>query len=76
VLFSFLVSFYPPSQLPVGSPAQYVALVIIGTVVFCAIPLLIHAMRHPDWASASKRGAAEVAVQRKGAVNQVCCDPV
>jgi amino acid transporter len=49
VLFSFLVAFYPPDQLPVGSPTLYVALVIIGTVVFCGIPLIIHSLRHPEW---------------------------
>jgi amino acid transporter len=50
VLFSFLVAFFPPDQLPVGSPTLYVGLVIAGTVVFCAIPLILHAMRHPNWA--------------------------
>ena len=50
VLFSFLVAFFPPDQLPVGSPALYVALVIVGTVVFCGIPLVLHAMRRPEWA--------------------------
>ncbi len=52
VAFSFLVAFFPPDQLPVGSPIGYVAVVIVGTVVFCAIPLVIHAMRHPEWARA------------------------
>lgn len=41
VLFAFAVTFFPPSQLPVGSPATYTWLVIIGTVVFLAIPLII-----------------------------------
>ena len=45
VFFSFLVAFFPPAQLPVGSPVLYVALVIFGTVLFCAIPLLLHARR-------------------------------
>ena len=50
VLFSFLVAFFPPDQLPVGSPVVYVILVIIGTVVFCGIPLILHAIRRPNWA--------------------------
>ena len=54
VLFSFLVAFFPPDQLPVGSPVLYVTLVIIGTVVFCGIPLILHAMRRPDWAKGLK----------------------
>ena len=50
VLFSFLVAFFPPAQLPVGSPVLYVTLVIVGTVVFCGVPLILHAMRRPNWA--------------------------
>ncbi|ODV10550.1 MAG: hypothetical protein ABT20_07890 [Rubrivivax sp. SCN 70-15] len=50
VLFSFLVAFFPPDQLPVGSPGLYVALVVIGTVVFCGMPLFIHQRRRPGWA--------------------------
>jgi glutamate:GABA antiporter len=41
VLFAFVVSFFPPSQLPVGSPMEYVGLVIGGTVVFTGLPFLI-----------------------------------
>lgn len=41
VLFSFAVTFFPPSQLPVGSPAFYTGLVIMGTVIFLAIPIII-----------------------------------
>ena len=37
VAFSFIVTFLPPSQLPVGSPAFYTGLVIVGTVVFVGI---------------------------------------
>ena len=41
VLFAFTVTFFPPSQLPVGSPALYAGLVVAGTVVFLAIPIVI-----------------------------------
>lgn len=41
VLFSFVVTFFPPSQLPVGSPAMYTWLVVTGTVVFLSIPFII-----------------------------------
>ena len=41
VLFAFIVSFFPPSQLPVGSPMEYVGLVIGGTVLFTVLPFLI-----------------------------------
>lgn len=45
VLFSFLVAFFPPSLLPVGSPTLYVTLVVVGTALFCSIPLLMHGRR-------------------------------
>ncbi|MBU1726841.1 MAG: APC family permease, partial [Candidatus Omnitrophica bacterium] len=41
VLFSFIVAFFPPSQLPVGNPMQYVLLVVGGTVIFSAIAFFI-----------------------------------
>ncbi len=41
VLFAFIVSFFPPSQLPVGSPLEYVGLVFGGTVLFTVLPFLI-----------------------------------
>ncbi len=41
VLFAFIVSFFPPSQLPVGSPLEYVGLVAGGTILFTALPFLI-----------------------------------
>ncbi len=41
VLFSFIVSFFPPSQLPVGSPTTYVALVFAGNVIFLSLPFII-----------------------------------
>lgn len=41
VVFSFILTFFPPSQLPIGSPTTYTALVAGGTVLFVAIPLII-----------------------------------
>lgn len=41
VIFAFVVTFFPPSQLPIGSPATYTALVAGGTIVFFSIPFLI-----------------------------------
>src|SRR5581483_6726270 len=49
VTFAFVLAFVPPIQLPVGSPTSYVALVAAGTIVFTAIPLLIHHLRRPTW---------------------------
>jgi putative glutamate/gamma-aminobutyrate antiporter len=49
VAFSFLVGFFPPTQLPVGSPSLYVWLVIGGTVVFTGLPLLIGTLKQSSW---------------------------
>jgi amino acid transporter len=49
VAFSLLVSFFPPTQLPVGNPALYVTLVAAGLVVFIGAALIIYAVRKPTW---------------------------
>jgi putative glutamate/gamma-aminobutyrate antiporter len=49
VVFAFIVGFFPPSQLPVGSPALYVGLVIGGTIVFTGLPLLISTFKQASW---------------------------
>ncbi|WP_216678578.1 amino acid permease [Streptomyces sp. MNP-20] len=49
VAFAFAVSFIPPDQLPIGSPTTYVLIVIGGTIVFTALPLLLYRMRKQSW---------------------------
>ena len=49
VAFAFLLAFVPPSQLPIGNPTSYVLIVAAGTLVFTALPLLIHRLRRPGW---------------------------
>ncbi|MBN2740873.1 MAG: amino acid permease, partial [Rhodobacteraceae bacterium] len=49
VAFALVVSFFPPSQVPVGSPGLYTGLVIGGLIVFGAAPFLIHARKRPEW---------------------------
>lgn len=48
-LLAFLVSFIPPAQISVGSPATFVGLLIGGTLFFVAIPLIIYGLRRPHW---------------------------
>lgn len=43
VAFAFVVAFFPPTQLPIGSPAFYVGTVMAGTVIFVAAPYIISA---------------------------------
>lgn len=49
VSFAFILAFVPPSQLPIGSPGSYVALVAGGTIIFTGLPLLIYRLRRPGW---------------------------
>ncbi|MBR5886584.1 MAG: amino acid permease [Akkermansia sp.] len=58
-LLAFGFSFIPPSQIPVGSPAVYVGILIVGMLVFVGIPLVIYAMRRPDWADSAARSQFE-----------------
>jgi putative glutamate/gamma-aminobutyrate antiporter len=48
-LIAFVLSFVPPSQISVGSPTTYVAILVAGNVLFVAIPLIIYAVRKPHW---------------------------
>ena len=45
-VFAFVVAFFPPSQLPIGSPGMYVGLVMGGTIIFVGLPLLIARQSH------------------------------
>ena len=45
VLFSLIVGFFPPDNLPVGNPVLYVSMVAGGLILFTAVPLLIHHYR-------------------------------
>ncbi len=56
---AFLLSFVPPSQIPVGSPLVYVGILLVGTVLFAGIPFLIYALRRPEWADAEARAEFE-----------------
>ncbi len=56
---AFVLSFVPPSQIPVGSPLVYVGILVVGTVLFAGIPFLIYAMRRPEWADAKARAEFE-----------------
>ncbi len=58
-LAAFLLSFVPPSQIPVGSPVVYVGILLVGTVLFAGIPFLIYALRRPEWADAKARAEFE-----------------
>jgi putative glutamate/gamma-aminobutyrate antiporter len=48
-LLAFVLSFIPPSQISVGSPTQYVEILIGLTLFFVAIPFVIYAVRKDHW---------------------------
>ena len=48
-LLAFVLSFIPPSQISVGSPATYVEILIGLTVLFVIMPFVIYAVRKPHW---------------------------
>lgn len=48
-LFAFVLSFVPPAQIQAGNTLVYLLILIVGTAVFTAIPLIIYAVRKPYW---------------------------
>ncbi len=48
-LFAITVGFFPPSQLTVGSPVFYVIFLVVGIVVCVAAPIIINALKRPEW---------------------------
>ncbi len=49
VIFSLVVGFVPPSSLPIGNPGMYVSLVAAGLIIFISLPIIIHALKKPEW---------------------------
>ncbi len=49
VLFAYIVSFFPPSQLKTGNPILYTLFLIIGNIVFIAAPIIINHYKKPSW---------------------------
>ncbi|MFH1653555.1 MAG: amino acid permease [Pseudomonadota bacterium] len=48
-LFTFVVSFFPPSQISTGSPLFYETFLIVGTITMCLIPLIVMHFRKDHW---------------------------
>ncbi|MFI3243806.1 MAG: amino acid permease [Akkermansia sp.] len=58
-VLAFFLSFVPPSQIPVGSPAIYVAVLIVGVFIFAGLPFVIYAHRRPEWVNKEAQDAFE-----------------
>ena len=48
-LLAFILSFIPPSQIDTGSHTIWFTVLILGCILFVAIPLIIYALRKPSW---------------------------
>ena len=69
-LLAFCFSFIPPNQIPVGSPAVYVGILIVGTIIFVGLPLIIYACRKPTWADAQAKAEFEPFGWEKSNINR------
>lgn len=48
-LMAFIFSFFPPSQISMGSNAVWFSVLIIGTIVFTVLPFIILHFKKPSW---------------------------
>jgi len=49
VLFTMIVGFFPPKQIPAGNDALYVAIMGVGLLIIVLIPLIIYQFKKPGW---------------------------
>ncbi|RKZ06055.1 amino acid permease, partial [Candidatus Fermentibacteria bacterium] len=49
MIFVIIISFFPPSNLQVGSPLFYVLFMVAGLVIFSSLPMIIYSCRKPAW---------------------------
>lgn len=54
VLFAFIILFFPPSNLQVGSPLFYTLFIVIGVTVFVSLPMIINHFKKPGWMPGKK----------------------
>lgn len=67
-VLAFVLSFFPPGQIAVGSTTTWVALLAAGNIFFVALPFIIYAVRKPSWKTASGEEAVEPFSWEKPAV--------
>ncbi len=48
-VLALALSYLPPSQIATGSPVVYIGILILGTALFVALPLIVYAKRKPSW---------------------------
>ncbi len=48
-VFTLIIGFFPPAQIPTGNTAFFVGFLIVGVVVVCLAPSLILRFKKPSW---------------------------
>ncbi len=48
-VLAFVISYFPPNQISVGSPVIWISILIAGTIISVIIPFIIYALRKPAW---------------------------
>ncbi len=48
-LFGITISFFPPSQIMMGSTWMFELFIILGIVLFVGLGLFLYAFRRPEW---------------------------
>lgn len=48
-LLAFILSFIPPGQIDTGNHSVWFTVLILGCILFVAIPFVIYALRKPSW---------------------------
>jgi hypothetical protein len=59
VVLAYVLSFFPPSQISVGSNTTWFALLAAGNIFFVILPFIIYALRKPSWKTATGAAALE-----------------
>jgi putative glutamate/gamma-aminobutyrate antiporter len=57
-VLAFVLSFFPPGQISVGSKTTWFLMLAVGNIVFIVLPFIIYALRKPSWKTAT--GDAEM----------------
>lgn len=48
-VLALVLSYYPPSQIPVGNPKVWVGLLLLGTLIGVVVPFVIYSLRKDSW---------------------------
>lgn len=48
-LFTLIIGFFPPAQIPTGDTTFYVTFLVVGIILICLAPTLILKFKKPSW---------------------------